>query len=106
MVAIERTLPVAAPAAPTADAIPLVLRRRGGVPLQVLAMTVVGTIVLAVLASHDLSSWLDRMGDRGPFLVPLQQAAAAWDGAMTRLGLALPHEALRNAVRGALDWRW
>ena len=105
MVAIERMLPGAA-AAPSADAIPLVLRRRGGSPRQVFAMTLIGTIVLAVLASHDLSSWLDRMGDRGPLLAPLQQAAASWDGAVTRLGLALPHEALRNAVRGALDWQW
>jgi len=105
MVAIEQNLPGAALPPPTADAIPLKLRRRGASPLQVLAMTLIGTLVLAVLASHDLSSWLDRMGDL-PLLVPLQQAARAWDGAMTRLGLALPHEALRNAVLTSLDWRW
>ena len=106
MVAIEQRLPAAAPAPLTADAIPLKLRRRGASPLQVLLMTVIGAVVLAVLASHDLLSWLDRMGDRGPLLVPLQQAAAAWDGAMTRLGLASPHEALRDAVRSALDRQW
>ena len=65
MVAVERELSeTPAPAAvPTADAIPLKLRRHGGTPRQVLALTVVGTLALALFASRDLPSWSDRLGD-------------------------------------------
>lgn len=104
MVAVER-IPVEAPPAPSADAIPLALRRRGGSPRQVFAMTLAGIFVLAVFASHDLSSWLDRSGD-GPLLVPLQHAAAQWDGAMNRLGLTRPADALRTGIGRLLDWPW
>jgi hypothetical protein len=104
MVAVERELPVVVEA-PSADAIPLALRRRGGSPRQVLAIAVIGAIVLAVFASHDLASWLDRMGD-APLLRPVQHAAAEWDRAMDRLGLTRPSEILRDFVRGALDRQW
>jgi len=104
MVAVERELPVVAEA-PSADAIPLTLRRRGGSPRQVLAIALIGAAVLAMLASSDLVSWLDRMGD-GPMLRPVQQAAAEWDRAMDRLRLTAPHEALRDLPRGALDRQW
>jgi len=107
MAAVERELTgAAAPpdAATTADAIPARLRRRGATPRQVLAMTFVGTLVLAVFASHDLVSWLDRIGD-GPLLQPLQRAAAVWDDAMDRLGLTWPADALRRLVGDMLDWR-
>jgi hypothetical protein len=103
MVAVERELSAAAP--PTADAIPLALRRRGGTPRQVLALVVIGTLLLAVLASRDLSSWLDRMGDE-PLLVPLQHAAASWNGAMARLGLTRPQRALRQTIHHLLDAEW
>ena len=108
MVAIEREPTGSAVAKPTGtggDAIPIALRRTGGSPRQVLALCVIGTLVLAVFTSRDLSSWLYRMGD-GPVLVPLQRAAAGWNGAMTRLGLVLPQEALRRAIDRALDWQW
>jgi len=104
MVAVEGELPSAG-AAPSADAIPLRLRQRGGAPRQVLVLTVIGTLVLAVFASRDLSAWLDRMGG-GPILEPIQRAAAQWDGAMDRLGLVRPHEALRLTIRQLLDWEW
>lgn len=109
MVAVERertraSAAVRRPGA-SADAIPLALRRNGGTPRQVLAMTVIGTLLLAVFAAPDLSSWLDRMGG-GPVLEPLQNAAAEWQAAMTRLGLTEPHEAIRAAMRRALEWRW
>ena len=104
MVAVEGELPSAG-AAPSADAIPLKLRQRGGAPRQVLVLTVIGTLVLAVFASRDLSAWLDRMGG-GPILEPTQRAAAQWDGAMDRLGLVRPHEALRLTIRQLLDWEW
>lgn len=104
MVAVEGELP-SNTAAPSADAIPLKLRRRGGSPRQVFALTLVGTLVLAVFASRDLSAWLDRMGG-GPILEPIQRVAAQWDGAMERLGLVRPHEALRLTIRHLLDWEW
>ena len=104
MVAVEGQLPSAS-AAPSADAIPLKLRRRGGSPRQVFALTLVGALVLAVFASRDLSSWLDRMGG-GPLLAPLQRAAATWDDTMATLGLTRPHEILRAAIRRLLDGEW
>jgi hypothetical protein len=90
MVAVERELPIVAPPSPNADAIPLRLRRIGGTPRQVLAMTLVGTLLLGIFASPDLSSWLNRMGD----------------GAMTRIGLAAPFHALRRSVHRILDAQW
>ena len=64
------------------------------------AIVLIGTLVLALFASHDLSSSLDRAGG-GPVLEPLQRAAAQWDGAMSRLGLTRPAEMLRDSIRGA-----
>ena len=104
MVAVERELPIVAEP-PSADAIPLTLRRRGGSAQQVLAIALIGTVVLAMFASRDLASWLDRMGN-DPMLRPVQHAAAEWDRAMDRLGLTRPAEALRDFIRGALDRRW
>src|SRR6266581_3890710 len=93
-------------AAPTsADAIPLKLRRGGGSARQVFALTLVGAIVLALFASRDLTSWLNRLGD-GPIIAPLQHAAAEWDDAMATLELVRPHEALRFAIHRLLDWPW
>src|SRR5438270_1087127 len=97
MVAIARE-PAPTATAPTADAIPLKLRRGGGSPRQVFVLTLVGAIVLAVFASRDLNSWLNRLGD-GPIIAPLQHAAAKWDGTMATLGLVQPHEALRRAIQ-------
>lgn len=103
MVAIEREL--APTTAVSADAIPLRLRRGSGSPRQVFALALIGAIVLALFASRDLTSWLDRLGD-GPIIAPLQHAAAEWDDAMTTLGLVAPHEELRLAVQRLLDWQW
>lgn len=104
MVALQKEVPSVA-VAPSADAIPLRLRRGGGAPRQVLAMALIGAIALAVFASRDLSSWLDRQGG-GQIIEPLQHAAAQWDGAMDRLGLTRPHDAVRRAMRRLLDWQW
>lgn len=107
MVALERELPSFAEPrpAPAADAIPLRLRRHGGTPRQILALSLIGSLTLAVFASHDLSSWLDRMGD-GPLLGPLQHAAARWDRAMDGAGLTRPADALRDMMQRMLDWDW
>ncbi|HEX3952709.1 MAG TPA: hypothetical protein VHW90_03990 [Stellaceae bacterium] len=106
MVALERELPavVAAPP-PTADAIPLQLRRHGGSPRQVLAMSLVGALFLAAFASRDLSSWLDRLG-HGPRLAPLQHSAAQWDKLMDHFGLTRPEDILRHELQRLLDWEW
>jgi hypothetical protein len=103
MVSIETELPPAT-AAPSADAIPLKLRRSGGTSRRVFALTLVGTLVLAMLASRDLSTWTERFGD-GPVAETVHNLAAQWDGAMEKLGLTRPHEALRLAIR-RLDWEW
>ncbi|HKS88916.1 MAG TPA: hypothetical protein VJR70_05710 [Stellaceae bacterium] len=104
MVAVERDVP--APGTPaSADAIPLTLRRRGGTPRQVLAIVLIGTLVLAVFASRDLSAWLNRMND-GPGIARLQHAAAAWDGAMGRIGLVAPFVLLRDSVQRLRDLEW
>jgi hypothetical protein len=109
MVALEKEVARTAPAKPPrtsmVDAIPPVLRRSGGTPRQVLAMTVIGTLVLAVFAAPDLSSWLDRMGG-GPVLNRLQDAAAEWEAVLARAGLTEPHEAIRAAMRRVSEWRW
>ena len=68
-------------------------------------MTVIGTLLLALFAAPDLSSWLDRMGG-GPILEPLQNAAAEWNAEVARLGLTAPHEAIRAAMQRVLEWRW
>lgn len=106
MVALEKERPrTVAPPPESTDAIPLSLRRRGGTPRQVLAMTMIGTLLLAVFAAPDLSSWLDRMGG-GPILEALQNAAAEWNAEVARLGLTEPHEAIRAGMHRVLEWRW
>src|ERR1700687_4007657 len=104
MVAIERELRGKSPtpgAPPTADAIPLAWRCRGALPRQVLAMTFVGLLVLALFASRDLPSWAGRLGD-GPLAEQALALATEWDEAMESLGLVRPHEALRAWVAWAL----
>ena len=107
MVAVERELSeTPAPVAvSTADAIPLKLRRRGGTPRQVLALTVVGILALALFASRDLPSWAGRLGD-GPLAERALALATEWDDAMQSLGLVRPHEALRAWVAWTLDAKW
>jgi hypothetical protein len=104
MVAVETEAPPAT-APRSADAIPIKLRRTGGTARQVFALTLVGTLALAVFASRDLSTWTERFGN-GPFAETVHNLAAQWDGAMERLGLTRPHDALRLAIRRLLDWEW
>jgi hypothetical protein len=107
MVAIEREIaePPAPPAAISADAIPLKLRRSGGTPRQVFAIAVVGTIMLALFASRDLAGWTERLGD-APMALRARSIAADWDSAMASLGLVRPHEGLRDSLHRLLDWQW
>ena len=87
------------------DAIPLRLRATGGSPRQVVLITLIGTLVLAVLASRDLASWTERFGD-GRLAQTAQSLAAEWDGTMAEFSLVRPHEELRLAIRRLLDWEW
>jgi hypothetical protein len=105
MVGVEGQLTSTTTAAPSADAIPVKLRRRGGSPRQVFAITLIGTLVLAVFASRDLPTWTERLGD-GRVAQTAQSLAAEWDGAMAKLTLVRPHEGLRLAIRRLLDWQW
>ena len=108
MVAVERELretPPTAAAPVTADAIPLGLRRRGASPRQMLAMTVVGIFVLALLASRDLPSWVRGIGDER-VVERAEAGAVKWDDAMASLGLVRPHETFRAWVSWALDLKW
>src|SRR5258705_12016821 len=95
MVAVERELstrsPTPAASAITADAIPLALRRRGASPRQVLAMTFVGLVVLALFASRDLPSWAGRVGD-GPLARRARALATDCAYAMESLSLVRPHK--------------
>jgi len=89
------------PTSPVADAIPPRLRRKGGTPRQVLALTLIGTLALGLFASRDLPSWTER------FEIPaLSRLAATWDGAMAALGLTRPHETLRAAVARLIEVGW
>ena len=108
MVALERELREPSPPAPstiTADAIPLVLRRRGVAPRQVFALTLVGVLTLALFASRDLPSWVGGLGN-GPLIDRAQAVAVQWDDAMASLGFTRPHEALRALIRRLLDAQW
>jgi hypothetical protein len=108
MVALERELrqPLTpAPSPTTADAIPLALRRQGTSPRQVLAITFIGILVLALFASRDLPSWVGGLGD-GPLIERAQPLATKWADAMASLGFTRPHEALRDLIRRLLDAQW
>jgi hypothetical protein len=108
MVALERELrePLSpAPSTITADAIPLSLRRRGASPRQVLALTLIGVLMLALFASRDLPSWVGGLGS-GPLIDRVQSLATQWDDAMASLGLTRPHEALRDLIHRLLDAQW
>ena len=87
------------------DAIPPTLRRRGANQRQVFAVCLLGALVLAFFASRDTPGWAEQLGDTA-FDHRVRDVAGAWDRAMETLGLTDPHEALRAAMRRALDWQW
>jgi hypothetical protein len=103
MTAVEHELPAAAPTT-SADAISIRLRRRGGTPRQVLVMTVVGSLVLSLLAASDLPSWADRLDD-GLFTDTARTLAIDWAQTTEQFSLNRPHEALRATIRRMLDLR-
>jgi hypothetical protein len=88
-----------------ADAIPPALRRRGVATRQMFVACLAGAAVLALFASRDLPGWTERLGD-STLAHELRTLAGGWDRAMEALGLVLPHETLRDAVRRVLDWQW
>ena len=104
MAVLERELPQTTPQ-PAADAIPARLRRHGGSPRQVLVISLIGSVALALFGSRDLASWAERLGG-GPLIEEVQGLASGWDQAMTALGLTGPHDKLRSAVIRLLDCEW
>jgi hypothetical protein len=102
----QRPEPKQAPStASIADAIPPGARRRTATPRQMLAAITAGSLVLALLASSDLPSWGEELGD-GLLATSLRRAATAWNDEMQQLGLTAPHEALRAAMRWLRDRQW
>jgi hypothetical protein len=91
---------------PSTEAIPARLWRRGGVsPAQVVAMILIGSLVLALFASRDLSSWAEHL-DGGPVAEQTQSFAARWDQTMEALGFVRPHDTLRSAADRFLECQW
>ena len=90
---------------PSADAIPASLWRGGASPAQVVAIILIGSLVLALFASRDLSSWAERLGG-GPLAAQTQGFAARWDQTMETLGFVRPHDTLRSAVDRFLERQW
>jgi hypothetical protein len=90
---------------PSADAIPASLWRGGVSSGRVVAIILVGSLVLALFASRDLSSWAERLG-AGPLAEQTQTGAARWDQTMEALGFARPHDTLRSAVDSLLECQW
>jgi hypothetical protein len=66
---------------------------------------IIGSLVLALLASRDLSSRAERLGGE-PLAEQTQGLAAGWDQTMEALGFVRPHDTLRSAVDGFLDCQW
>jgi hypothetical protein len=90
---------------PSADAIPASLWRCEASSGQVLAILIIGSLVLALFASRDQSSWAERLGG-SPLAEQTQIFAARWDQTMEALGFVRPHDKLRSAVDGFLDCQW
>ncbi len=83
---------------PTPDGIPGPASARCGTPLQVAALTVIGTLVLAVFGAHDLPSWADQLPEN-PTTLAFADAARAWDGELGKRGLTTPYITVRAALR-------
>jgi hypothetical protein len=103
-VAVLERETVDTPPRPSADAIPASLWRGRASPGQVVAIILIGSLVLALLASRDLSSWAERLG--GPLAEQTQSFAARWDQRMETLGFVWPHDTLRSAVDRFLECQW
>jgi hypothetical protein len=104
MVALQREVADPAPH-PSTDAIPATLRRGGGSPRQVLVISLIGTTVLALFASRDLTSWAERLSG-GTLAEEVQNIAAGWDQAVAALGFVRLHDTLRSATGHLLNCQW
>lgn len=105
MAAIEREPHRAASPLIETDGIPAGARRRVGSPRQAFAACAFGAVSLALVGAGDLPSWAER-ASHGPLAPLLREAASIWDEQVARLGLAMPQEALRRAVRWLIEYRW
>jgi hypothetical protein len=106
MALVEKLRP--APAPPplaAADGIPEAARTRPYTPRQVFAATAIGAVVLAFLASSDLPSWAEQLGD-GPLTPALRNAAIGWNRELEELGFTQPHQLLRRGLGWLRDRQW
>ena len=105
MALVEKLSPE--PATPTfaTDGIPEAARAHAQTPRQVFAATLIGAVVLAFLASSDLPSWAEQLGD-GPLTPFLRGAALTWNQDLDRLGLARPHHMLRLGLEWLRNRQW
>ena len=83
---------------PIPDGIPGPASTRRGTPLQVAALTVIGTLVLSIFGAHDLPGWADQLPEN-PATLAFADAARAWDAALGQFGLTTPYITVRAALR-------
>lgn len=61
-------------------------------------LMLVGCLVLAVFGARPLREFMERQAETPSWV---QAALDGWDAALTRVGLAEPHPAIRDAVTRA-----
>jgi|HubBroStandDraft_1064217.scaffolds.fasta_scaffold00564_5 hypothetical protein len=76
-----------------------------GSPRQVATGTLIAALVLALFASRGLQSWADAKGD-STLADLVGDGVERWSDGIERLGLTIPHDALRQAIRRAENAGW
>ena len=76
-----------------------------GTPGQVLTGTVIAALVLALFASRGLQSWADAKGDSA-LATMVGDLVERWSDGIERLGLTVPHDAVRKDVRQVENAHW
>lgn len=61
--------------------------------------------MLALSSVPELPSWIEQAGNR-PFAAASREMANLWAENVARLGLAVPHRALRRTVRRLIELQW
>jgi hypothetical protein len=89
----------------SADGIPAGAKRRTGSPRQVFATCTAAAVILALFSSADMASWSER-ADNQPFGEAAREIVNLWSEDVARLGLILPHQALRRTVRRLIELQW
>jgi len=105
MALIEREKPRGTSHWSSTDGIPAGAKRRTGSPRQFFATCATAAVVLALFSSADMSSWSER-ADNQPFAEAAHEIVNLWSEDVARLGLTLPHQALRRTVRRLIELQW